>query len=176
MADDLLAGLTADAQHRFWAKVGRAAPHDCWLWEGAARSDGHGLFRVGARLWSAHAVALALHEAENPGGRWALHSCDNPPCCNPDHLRWGSHQDNIDDMMSRGRYIARPGDQNPEAKLSEQSVRDIFAQKLHRKHGDKSTLARQYGVSDRTIYDIWNGRSWTHVTGLTCTRIRHNTP
>lgn len=48
-------------------------------------------------------MLLELVTGEESDGRFALHSCDNPPCVNPAHLRWGSHADNMTDAADRGR-------------------------------------------------------------------------
>ena len=66
--------------------------------------DGYGF--VGDR-WAdgmkAHRLAYQVAHGEIPKGLYVLHHCDNPPCCNPDHLFAGTPQDNVDDMRSKGR-------------------------------------------------------------------------
>lgn len=95
---------------QFWSKVDKAPGHgldgDCWVWTGATTHRGYG------RLWRRMATHIAL-EADGrpqPEGLFALHSCDNPPCCNPAHLRWGTHADNMQDMVSRKRHHANSRD------------------------------------------------------------------
>lgn len=98
---------------RFWAKVDRNGPiHPvlqtaCWLWTGARLVSGYGVFTSGPRksheFKRAHRVAYSLTYGFIPEGMEVCHRCDNPPCCNPSHLFAGSHQDNVDDMVSKGR-------------------------------------------------------------------------
>lgn len=91
---------------RFWAKVDKSAgPSSCWIWTAGRQSQGYGAFYLpGRRQVLAHRFALML-EGEVPadGGQHALHSCDNPPCCNPKHLHWGSHSQNMNEMADRRR-------------------------------------------------------------------------
>lgn len=84
---------TAD---RFWAKVDRSG--DCWLWMGK-RIVKYGYFNHRR----AHRVAWELTHGDIPKGLYVLHSCDNPPCVNPAHLRLGTQFDNMADMHDRGR-------------------------------------------------------------------------
>jgi HNH endonuclease len=88
----------------------------CWPWMGALNADGYGVIRGEdppvkehdgkrrAPLVLAHRVALslALGRPLRPG-MLALHRCDTPRCCRPRHLREGDHQDNVDDMIAKGR-------------------------------------------------------------------------
>lgn len=72
----------------------------CWVWMGAINEQGYGQYR-GKR---AHRVAFErYHKRKIKEGMCILHSCDSPPCVNPDHLREGSSQENTDDMISKGR-------------------------------------------------------------------------
>lgn len=90
---------------RFWNKVAKAGENDCWLWTGAKTKRGYGLFHISKKppkVSQAHRVAYALAVAE-PGELHVLHSCDNPSCCNPAHLRLGTNQDNVDDRVNRKR-------------------------------------------------------------------------
>ena len=72
---------------------------DCVIYNGPRDPDGYGRFRGKA----AHRWAYATYVGEIPEGLSVLHSCDNPPCVNPAHLRVGTQQDNVNDMWNRGR-------------------------------------------------------------------------
>jgi hypothetical protein len=91
---------------RFWRKVDTSGgPDACWPWLGYVMRDelrspqGYGQFRpsgvLGRRLWKAHRFALFLATGEVPQGMDACHECDNTVCCNPSHLWWGTHQENM---------------------------------------------------------------------------------
>ena len=96
--------MTEELTQQFWGKVDKAPGHgpdgDCWVWTGATTHRGYG------RLWRRMATHIAL-EADGrpqPEGLFALHSCDNPPCCNPAHLRWGTHAENVEEMLNKRRH------------------------------------------------------------------------
>jgi len=80
---------------------------DCWVWTGAKDGDGYGVFNYGRKTYRAPRVALELDGRPVPDGTMAFHHCDNPACVRPTHLYIGTPQQNVDDMMRRGR--ARPG-------------------------------------------------------------------
>lgn len=93
---------------RFWSKVAVGDVRSCWPWRGAMRG-GYGLFRIGQRVFSAHRVAFAFSRGRRaPAGLVVMHACDNPPCCNPRHLRLGTKADNNRDRDAKGRQIAKP--------------------------------------------------------------------
>lgn len=96
---------------RFWSKVDTSAGlFECWPWTGGSDEHGRGTFRLDGRVRNAPAVALelALGRVLQPGMS-ALHTCDNPPCCNPAHLYEGTQQQNIADMVARGRHRSQVG-------------------------------------------------------------------
>jgi len=89
----------------FWSRVEIGTPEKCWPWTANKYPSGYGRFKMHRRQRLAHRHALELAKGPTPiSGLLALHSCDNPICCNPDHLRWGTHRDNTQDCIKRGRF------------------------------------------------------------------------
>lgn len=91
--------LPAHWEKEFWARTERRGPDDCWLWTGSRTKNGYGQFGG----WRATHISLELNGQPRPSELLALHSCDNPQCVNPAHLRWGTFVDNARDMYQRGR-------------------------------------------------------------------------
>jgi hypothetical protein len=81
-----------------------------------------------------------------------IHSCDNPPCCNPAHLRPGSAQDNATDREAHGRGVKSFGARNGNGKLTDEQVASIRADTRR-----GATIAREYGVSQALISMIRKG-------------------
>ncbi len=73
----------------------------CWEWQGSRNYDGYGDIYWNGRVFRTHRASYELHCEPIPEGMWILHSCHNPPCCNPQHLRIGTHLENIQDRMDR---------------------------------------------------------------------------
>lgn len=109
----------------------------------------------------AHRHVYALEHDVIPPDMVIRHMCDNPLCINPDHLEVGTHQDNMDDRQSRGRWRgnSQRGSDNPASKLTESDVLDIY--NSDSKHVE---LARLYGVSKHMIGYIKSGRKWGWLT------------
>ena len=86
---------------RFWDKV--RVTGGCWMWTSARDRWGYGRFRTEVSHVGAHRMAWMLAVGLIPGDLCVLHRCDNPSCCNPDHLFLGTAKDNIHDAMRKGR-------------------------------------------------------------------------
>jgi len=83
----------------------------CWLWTGHKYRNGYGAIKVFGRMRLAHRFSYELHKGPIPEGLCILHSCDVRNCVNPEHLRVGTHQENMQEASERGRM--RSGDQHP---------------------------------------------------------------
>jgi hypothetical protein len=149
---------------RFWEKVKRSGPDECWLWVGARDTNGYGRFTV-ANGQTAIASRLAYeltHGAIESRSIMVRHRCDNPPCCNPAHLVRGLAIDNEHDKMERGRNRKALGEAASKAKLTTADVR-LIRLALGRKLRNQSELARQLGVGSAAISSIARGETWRHV-------------
>ena len=95
--------LSEEDKQRFFSKVHTLAANECWPWLAYTDEDGYGELRCGKKSYKAHRIAYYLGYNVDPGESLVLHTCDNPPCCNPLHLVLGTPQDNSTDMMNKGR-------------------------------------------------------------------------
>lgn len=75
----------------------------CWEWIGTIYSNGYGKFEYQKSQWRAHRLAYYFSYGQIPSGLFVCHKCDNPICINPTHLFVGTHQDNMDDAVEKGR-------------------------------------------------------------------------
>jgi len=140
------------------AKVDKTG--SCWIWNGARKPSGYGNFYVNRKYMSAHRASYTFHFGEIPEGKVVMHSCDNPSCVNPNHLRAGSHKENVRDMINKGRAdgVPRGSEYTPCCKLTWVKVREI---RLKLSKGIKqSILAKEYEVSAAAISCINMGATW----------------
>jgi hypothetical protein len=150
-------------RERFWAKVQIGAPALCWPWMGGKNERGAGLFGAqtgGRHMVQSHRYAWQITQGEIPEGMHVLHTCDNPACCNPDHLWLGTHADNMADMKAKGR--GRNGHTfGYRAKLSAEQVREIRAR--WRDWPSWAALGRHYGVHEKTVRSAALYPPWRNV-------------
>lgn len=91
----------ASPHFTFWNHVTKT--DYCWLWNGPSDKDGYGRIFFDGRNDQAHRIAWRLDGRTIPAGHYLCHHCDNPKCVRPDHLFVGTPQDNVDDMIRKGR-------------------------------------------------------------------------
>jgi hypothetical protein len=142
---------------RFKAKVAVCGPNECWEWAGSI-SGGYGTYRYREKTHKAHRVAFAVETGSWPQGV-VMHTCDNPKCCNPAHLRVGTHQENMTDMKQKGR--ARSGGVGSScklAKLNERAVAEILSTKMQAKD-----ICSRFGIGKSAAYSVLARRTWKHV-------------
>lgn len=142
---------------RFWAKVQRGKPDECWPWLGCTTTWGYGSFKVGQKSFIASRVAYAVSHGEEPGDKLVCHTCDNPACCNPTHLWLGTDADNGRDKDLKGRAVHNgiKGEKHMWSKLTTAQVLEVKTSPLTGK-----ALAAKFGVCKTTISEIRQGRNW----------------
>ena len=136
---------------KFWSRVGVKEPDACWPWLRGLFSTGYGGVWYKGKNWYTHRVAWELTNGPIPEGLCCLHSCGNPPCCNPAHLRLGTSTDNMRDCVKEG-HGGGP-------MLTWEEVRELRA-RYKAKWGAQTALAARYGVSPRTVCSIVNNKTW----------------
>lgn len=175
----------------FWIKVNKFGPNGCWIWTGSlfVKGGGYGIFerrRNGVRIsMRAHRVAYELIIDKIPDNLILRHTCDNPPCVNPEHLLPGTYKDNAQDMVNRKRMITQRfpdriqrgenhwtarkgtsclprGELDAMSKLTELQVLKIRHQYIHTPVSQRN-LAKEYGVSQSLIWQIVNNNYWKHL-------------
>jgi hypothetical protein len=126
--------------------------------------DGYGWFWLARRAQKAHRVAFFL-----ANGRWptpnCLHSCDNPPCCEPAHLFEGTDAVNMADRDAKGRQRSGSTPANAlrgeGASWSKLTATQVLA--IRASSASAGALARELGVSKKTVLNVRHGRTWTHI-------------
>jgi hypothetical protein len=142
-----------DLIEEFWSLVDIRGPDECWLYVG----KGDMFKRVIAPV-----LACATRIGP-PGDLFTLHSCDNPPCCNPAHLRQGTHEDNVRDMVERGRCLGRCGT-NPNSHGNRRgktyAVGEADEEEILSLIGimTKTDIADLFGISRMTVHNITKRR------------------
>lgn len=125
----------------FWSKVLKTEG-GCWMWTGCIAANGYGNLVRGSRALKSHRYSWELVYGEIPVGRKVLHKCDVRACCNPEHLFLGTHQDNMEDMKSKGR--ASHGLNHVHLKLTPEQIAQI---RKEGKTGSYQSIADRWKVS-----------------------------
>src|SRR3990167_9324970 len=146
-----------------WPRIKKGGPDECWPWLGGlVMGYGAGCFQK--KRYKVSRFVLEQKLGRSLGKLHALHSCDNPACCNPEHLFAGTGLDNMRDKMAKGRGSSIPpclkGESHGMAKLTEEDVRFIWA---NRRLG-QTALGLHFGVAKGVIHKIFKGSNWGWLT------------
>lgn len=143
-----------DSQYkRFWEKVNKEGPNDCWEWIGAINGKGYGIFSIFNTIFLAHRVSYYIVHGPISDGTLILHKCDNVKCVNPDHLYSGTQADNIHDRAERNPH-------NQGGQVSQFSKCDAENMKsLHKSGYIIKDIAEDYNVCAMTVHKILTGKT-----------------
>ena len=172
-------------QQKIWSRVAPDPNTGCWLFVGFLNGDGYGRLWADGRSRTAHRVAYEAYVGPIAPGLGVLHRCDTPACCNPDHLFAGTQATNRLDCIAKCRdargdrngarrrpeRLARGerhgsrtmperivrGERHGMAKLSDADVDVIRA--AYAAGDSRAELARRFGISTNTVFNIGTGRS-----------------
>jgi hypothetical protein len=134
----------------------------CWLWEGEHKTSGYGVFYLTNSLAvHAHRFAYVLWIGELPRRMCVMHTCDNRLCVNPAHLKLGTHKENTQDALAKGRLAV--GERNHQAKLTDEIVRTM-RQEYQPGRGEFKRLGQKYGVKETAARKAVLGITWQHVS------------
>lgn len=144
--------ITDDIIERFWSKVDIKSNDDCWIWTAGRFPSGYGAFKALGKQWRATRFSWSLNNKTIIDSDLVVcHTCDNPPCVNPNHLFAATHKDNQYDSIFKGRHSS--------AKLTEKEKEMI--RKLY-SNGDitQKELGNMFSVDPSTVSDVVNSEPY----------------
>ena len=145
---------------RFKEKLGPRDPTTgCVEWCGGRQARGYGYVMLDGKRLSTHRLSYELKNGPIPEAMCVCHRCDNPPCCNPDHLFLGTNADNTADKVAKGRCAK--GESHGCAKLGEKEVLEI--RRLLVEGVSQYKVAAAFGISRMQVRRIMTGKSWGHL-------------
>lgn len=157
------AATTAPLIDRFFKYVGRKQADGCIPWLGSLAS-GYGHLRISHPQKDedvgAHRISYELFVGPIPAGLHVCHRCDHKYCVNPTHLFVGTHQENVQDLISKGLQIK--GEDRYNSKLTTNDVREI--RKRCQDGESQHKVATAFHVSRQLVGDIVARKTWKHVS------------
>lgn len=145
---------------RLMSRVTKRSSSECWpnTYVCQSKAEPYGAMRVMGKKRRCSRVMYEFMCGPIPEGMSVMHTCDNPPCVNPAHLRLGTHHENMLDRMRKNRGGNRRGERNGRCKLTESDVRAIRASSEPNRE-----WARKLGVTATLIKSIRTRKVWKHV-------------
>ncbi len=165
--------LTDSDKARFNSNVRFSNENECWEW-GGVKVKGYGVFLINKNAIKAHRVAYFISNGNIDNTLICCHKCDNPGCCNPNHLFLGTHADNAADKVKKGRQskgilhsMSVPkekgqGERNGNSKMTASQIADIRNRYNNEKASIKK-IAKDFGITSSTVHCIVSNKNWKHL-------------
>jgi len=166
--------LTEKDKSRFWSKIEKRGPDECWEWVGCRDRGEYGNFWLCGKYYLAHRITWFLEHGSIPLGKFICHNCDNPPCCNSNHFFLGTSKENIQDAVKKGRMASGDehylrvspgkvprGERNGNRKLTNLGVLEI--RKRYSSGEVQWVIAEDFGITTRQVRRVVSKESWAHV-------------
>jgi DNA invertase Pin-like site-specific DNA recombinase len=125
---------------------------ECWDWPGTPGKNGYPQTAINGKTTSLTRYVYELFIGPIPEGHSVCHTCDRPPCINPDHLFAGSHSDNMQDCLLKNRH--------PKWLSSDQVEiikKRVIAGETYRQ------IASAFNISRETVISIAKHKTHAHV-------------
>ncbi len=137
----------------------------CWEWQGKINNSGYGCFSdvIDGKKTEirAHRKSYEIFKGEIPESLCVCHKCDNPSCCNPEHLWIGTPKENTQDCIKKGRFLNAKKRADLSGKLTEGQV--IEMRNLYREGYSQRELQEKYKMSQSQVSGILTYRFWKQL-------------
>jgi len=150
--------LTDPVKRRFWKSV-KKSPH-CWEWTGA-KAFGYGVFGINYGMYRSHRISYEIRFGRLIDRLCVCHKCDNPTCVRPSHLFLGTHRDNVQDCILKGRRDIPSGERHHFSTFSSDEV--LLMRDLSRHGVPVPILSGFFDAPSSTIRKVLLGISWKHL-------------
>ncbi len=153
-------GSVLATEKTFWNGMIKKDENDCWIWVRCNNGSGYGITTLKGIRYLTHRLAYEITYGAIPKGMYVLHTCDNPSCCNPKHLKLGTQFDNMKDMTDKKRRVV--GEDSHYSKLSEKhilEIRELYSTGNY----TQRELSKRYNISFQGIHVIVKRKSWKHI-------------
>jgi HNH endonuclease len=158
--------MRVSVKERFMRHVEVVTESGCWIWTSYVNSSGYGLAYFNGHTVTAHRVSYQMFKGAIPENLCVLHSCDVKCCVNPAHLSLGTHKQNSEQMIKRGRVargkrlsdVRTHGEAHHHCKITDEIAFFIRYSGL-----SLPTMVKRYGLSITQLHRIRAGTAWAHL-------------